>query len=126
MKVLLSISLSLLILVCATSRAWVYLAFKLNQSYIAAELCENRLEPLILCSGVCYLDKQLELLDEKEQNSNAVQKLEVKDFHFPSILGEEEDLGILKTDRRPISSVNRPTSVYAFGLLKPPQASRLI
>lgn len=85
MKAFVTIFLSLLILVCSTSKALVYIAFKLNQDYIAAELCENRFETLTLCSGKCYLDRQLESLDQQGQDSSPIQKVETKDFHFPSL-----------------------------------------
>lgn len=123
MKAFLSISLSLLILVCATSKAWVYLAFKLNQSYIAAELCENRYETLVMCSGKCYLDKQLETLDQKEQKSNPIQQLDTKDFHFPMIalVDEAKSRTYLGQMLFPVPTW-RPQS-YSSGLLKPPQLS---
>lgn len=126
MKALLSILLSTLVLVCATSKAWVYLAFKLNQSYIAAELCKNRYEALVLCSGACYLDKQLEALDDKEQQSKAVPNVEGKDFHFPSIIGLDEALSAIDTNHVHFSSVKWLSSTYTPWLLKPPQHSILV
>jgi len=126
MKAFLSILLSLLILVCATSKAWVYLAFKLNQSYIAAELCENRYETLVMCSGRCYLDKQLETLDQKEQKSNPIQQLGNKDFHFPMItLGDEVKTNASLEQMLFPAPTWRPQS-YTSDLLKPPQLFLLL
>lgn len=121
MKAFLSILLSLLVLVCATSKAWVYMAFKLNQSYIAAELCENRFEPLLLCSGTCYLDKQLDALDEKEQNSNPVQQYDTKDFHFPSLQQEELAKPLTAVNLTVYAVITWKSSSYTPGLLKPPR-----
>lgn len=123
MKAFLSILLSLLILVCATSKAWVYLAFKLNQSYIAAELCENRYETLVMCSGMCYLDKQLETLDQKEQKSNPIQQLGNKDFHFPMIALVDETMTNSSREQVLFSSPTWRPRPYNSGLLKPPQLS---
>ena len=121
MKVFLSILFSLLVLVCATSQAWVYIAFKLNQSYIAAVLCENRFEPLVLCSGSCYLDQQLEALDGKDQPSSPAPQLDTKDFHFPSVLEEGEAHSIAVVSPNSFSSTTWQSSSYSSSLFKPPQ-----
>lgn len=121
MKAILSILLSLLVLVCATSKAWVYIAFKFNQSYIAAELCENRFEPLVLCSGTCYLDKQLEALDQKEQPSNSAQQVETKDFHFPSLMQQERGIAPILVAQDVYSIIDWQSAAYTAQLLKPPR-----
>ena len=121
MKVFLSIILSLLVLVCATSKAWVFIAFKLNQSYIAAELCENRFETLVLCSGACYLDKQLEALDQKEQPSNSTQQVDTKDFHFPSLMPQERGTAPILVAQEAYLLVDWQSAAYTAQLLKPPR-----
>jgi len=45
----------------------VYLDFQFNQSYIASNLCVNRLQPTLMCEGKCYLKKQL---SKQEQNTD--------------------------------------------------------
>ena len=45
--------------------------FKVNQEQIIAEKCENKAKPMLHCNGKCYLSKQLEKLDQKEQNHNS-------------------------------------------------------
>lgn len=45
----------------------VYLDFQFNQSYIASNLCVNRLQPALKCEGKCYLKKQL---SQQEQNTD--------------------------------------------------------
>lgn len=126
MKAFLSILLSLLILVCATSKVWIYLAFKINQSYIAAELCENRYETLVMCSGKCYLDKQLETLDEKEQKSKPVPELGNKDFHFPMVNRVDEAMASADLEQMLFSTPTWHPHSYTSGLLKPPQLSLLL
>lgn len=41
-------------------------AFKINQDYIAANLCINRFESIPICKGSCYLENQLNQ-DQKQQ-----------------------------------------------------------
>lgn len=45
--------------------------FKVNQEQIIAEKCENKAKPMLHCNGKCYLSKQLEKLEQKEQNHNS-------------------------------------------------------
>jgi hypothetical protein len=51
------------------SRLFVYAGFKLNQSYIAANLCENRNKPQMHCNGKCYLMKKIRQAEEKQNNA---------------------------------------------------------
>lgn len=41
-------------------------AFKINQDYIAANLCINRFEAIPVCKGSCYLEDKLNQ-DQKQQ-----------------------------------------------------------
>ncbi|MBK7885248.1 MAG: hypothetical protein IPJ81_16805 [Chitinophagaceae bacterium] len=41
-------------------------AFKINQDFIAANLCINRFEVIPVCKGSCYLENQLNQ-DQKQQ-----------------------------------------------------------
>jgi len=45
--------------------------YRVNQDYIAKNLCENRDKPMLNCNGQCYLAKQLKAFEEKEQKSNS-------------------------------------------------------
>jgi hypothetical protein len=45
----------------------IFASFKINQRYIAKELCENRDKPELNCEGKCYLAKKLKQAEEKEQ-----------------------------------------------------------
>ncbi|HEY8783292.1 MAG TPA: hypothetical protein VIM16_16825 [Mucilaginibacter sp.] len=51
------------------SRLFVYAGFKLNQTYIAAKLCENRNKPWLHCNGKCYLMKKIKQAEEKQNNA---------------------------------------------------------
>jgi hypothetical protein len=45
--------------------------YRVNQDYIAKNLCENRDKPMLNCNGQCYLAKQLKAAEQKEQKSNS-------------------------------------------------------
>ena len=45
--------------------------FIVNQQQIIAEKCENKAIPMLHCNGKCYLSKQLEKLELKEQQHHS-------------------------------------------------------
>lgn len=51
----------------STSMLWSVGAFYLNRQYIAKNLCVNRLDPVTICEGSCYLEKQISKEREKDQ-----------------------------------------------------------
>lgn len=69
--------LILLIMTQVFSNWFVVLSFKLNQDYIAKNLCENRYRPKLNCKGNCVLMKKLKQEEKKEQNAPANLKLEI-------------------------------------------------
>jgi len=73
MRIALSISLVLLILLQSFSKVWIVLSFKLNREYIASTFCVNRDKPELLCSGKCFLNQQLKA-DEEQDKKTVPQK----------------------------------------------------
>ena len=56
----------------------IMLEFKINFSYVASVLCENRDKPEMHCKGKCQLRKQLEKDQQQEKNgTSAKEKFEV-------------------------------------------------
>jgi len=49
------------------SKAMIVFGFYLNQSEIAATICENRDKPAMACGGTCFLAKQLQKEAQQEQ-----------------------------------------------------------
>jgi hypothetical protein len=47
----------------------VYFSFKINQDYIAKNLCENRANPKLKCNGQCVLMKKLKKAEQEEQKN---------------------------------------------------------
>jgi hypothetical protein len=59
------------------SSLFVVMSFKLNQDYIAKNICENRYRPQLNCNGNCVLMKKLKQQEKEEQNSPATLKLDI-------------------------------------------------
>lgn len=57
----------------------VMIQFKLNQDFIARNLCVNRAKPSMHCNGKCHLKKMLDQSAQKEKQTNEFTK-EKKDF----------------------------------------------
>ena len=84
MKKILVILLTLLIFIQPLSKVWIFVSFKINQDYIAKNLCENRAKPILKCNGKCQLMKKLKQADkdeEKQTPQTIKEKLEVLYCH---------------------------------------------
>lgn len=65
----------------STSRLWIIAAFKINQNYIAANLCINRFEAIPVCKGSCYLEAQLNKDHEQQQKAPDLKNKEINLFY---------------------------------------------
>jgi hypothetical protein len=84
LKKILVILLTLLIFIQPLSKVWIFVSFKINQDYIAKNLCENRAKPMLKCNGKCQLMKKLKQADkdeEKQTPQTIKEKLEVLYCH---------------------------------------------
>jgi hypothetical protein len=62
----------ILLLMAQTYSHWfVVMAFKINQDYIAKNLCENRYRPQLQCNGNCVLMKKMREKEKTDQNQPA-------------------------------------------------------
>jgi hypothetical protein len=68
--------LILLIIVQSFSQWLVIGAFKINQTFIAKNSCENRYRLQLKCNGNCVLMKKLKQQEQEEQNGPATLKLD--------------------------------------------------
>ena len=63
-------SLLVFVILSASFRSTaVYVWFKINETYIAANLCVNRDKPETLCGGSCVLSAKLAETQEQDQES---------------------------------------------------------
>ena len=84
MKKILVILLTLLVFLQPLSKVWIFVSFKINQDYIAKNLCENRAKPILKCKGKCQLMKKLKQADKEEEKQTPQtikEKLEVLYCH---------------------------------------------
>lgn len=117
-----------LLLVCfailfqSVQRTWIVASWKMNQSYIASTLCENRLEKKSCCAGSCYLNKQLKENEKKEESAplNEKQRVEyVSDlFHFDYTFSFPP--ASTDTTRFPMVWTCGQTKTFIGGIFHPP------
>ena len=84
MKKILVILLTLLVFLQPLSKVWIFVSFKINQDFIAKNLCENRAKPILKCNGKCQLMKKLKQADKEEEKQTPQtikEKLEVLYCH---------------------------------------------
>jgi len=105
------------------SRLFVYAGFKLNQSYIAARLCENRNKPLLHCNGKCYLMKKIRQAEDKQNNAERqAQKNVLQDVFFISNIMSTNTLWCTDTgDTFPPAKNRGNLSGAILSIFRPPQ-----
>jgi hypothetical protein len=80
LKKIVVILLTLLVFLQPLSKVWIFVSFKINQDYIAKNLCENRAKPILKCNGKCQLMKKLKQADKEDEKltpQTIKEKLEV-------------------------------------------------
>jgi hypothetical protein len=108
LKQITTILLALLIFLQPFSKLWIVVSFKFNQESIAKTLCVKKEIKKNTCQGKCYLKKQLDKADEKEQKqapTNTKEKVEVLycytqmpfDFLKQVVFYEKQSLGNYNT-----------------------------
>ncbi len=83
---------TILIALLMTAQAFiapvVYLSFKLQQDYIAKNLCERKDAPMTTCYGQCVLRKELKKTAEEERQAKNPVKSSVEVLFCSNILLE--------------------------------------
>lgn len=73
-----AVPILILLLMTQTFSKWfVLMSFKLNQDYIAKNICENRYRPQMHCNGNCVLMKKMKQEEKQEQNAPAPGKVQL-------------------------------------------------
>lgn len=127
MKSLFSIGMSLLVLIGTFSDAFIYITFKINQDYIAQELCVNQDKPEVMCQGKCFLDDQLARVNTSQPTRNTTPpKFEKKDIplFFKKNSSSNEILACLNKKKQPtITEDLFDYEKHLKGVFHPPQVS---
>jgi hypothetical protein len=87
MKYFISILLVLSFLTQNISKLVIVINFRINQEYIAKNLCEKKDEPESCCHGKCELKKQLAEEDKKENlpATTFKDKFEKQNYYSPAL-----------------------------------------
>lgn len=115
--------LILLVLSQSFSNWFLVAAFKLNQEYIAKNLCVNRYRPELKCHGKCFLMQKLQELEKEEQSKAApkwtlpVIAFSSKTFFVNTLSPVTVTAGITEADNRMERPVDRSLPFF-----QPPRA----
>jgi hypothetical protein len=90
---LIIVFLSVLIFQCS-SGLFILISFAYNREYISQTLCINRFETLPVCKGKCYLKKQLNEQQQKENKFPDLKQKEIQLYAHKTLFQEFESTGI--------------------------------
>jgi len=103
--------IAVILLLCVTYQCVVKLGivawYEWNKSYVASVLCENKNKPQMHCCGKCYLNKQLNKVDnDNDKNSgknlpSKWEKTETTPFIVPEVFSLATHSIILTTTHFP-------------------------
>jgi hypothetical protein len=69
MRPVLAILVSFMTLLQSTSSLVIFLGYRINQDYIATNLCENRFVQKSHCHGSCHMMKEMKKEEQREERS---------------------------------------------------------
>ncbi|HMG17012.1 MAG TPA: hypothetical protein VK590_16255 [Saprospiraceae bacterium] len=127
MKGLISISLIILISYPQLTKIGAILNWKINQDYIAKNICINRFKPMLHCDGKCQLSKMIQRADEENRKAAQfpLEKLKNLSFDFFSVsfkYAAGKAFEMLSSDK---NSLNYQKSCYSYKFINscfhPPQ-----
>lgn len=109
MKKICLLIMFLSMLMQSISKGIIWVDFKLNQDYIAANLCENKADPSMGCNGKCQLNKKLNKDEAQKKASHEVRSEVVLFF---------EQIAIKVPTYYPFNTVRKYASVVDSRLLE--------
>lgn len=96
-------------------------AFKINQDYIAANLCINRFEAIPICKGSCYLENQLNQDQQQQQKFPDLKTKEINLFCQNNAIVLSTQVILLNSDiSYPYFNTSFITSAYLRSVFRPP------
>lgn len=124
MRVFWSIILLSQVLLITCREGTFYLIFKINQDYLAQNVCEKRFEPKSCCEGSCTLRKVI--LESREEpgptDSAPIPTLDRDPIHFLEPEFPAITATILPLGKRELGTVQWQAYLYTPTLLRPPRA----
>ncbi|PVD53610.1 hypothetical protein DC498_03580 [Terrimonas sp.] len=105
----------------STSQLWIMLSFKINQDYIAANLCINRFEAIPVCKGSCYLENQLNQDQKQQQKFPDLKTKEINLFCQDNSTELQKPVIFLSSNiSHPYLNTSFITSDYLRSVFRPP------
>jgi hypothetical protein len=102
------------------NEAFIVFGFYANQSYIAANLCENRYRPMLHCNGKCLLAKKLKQ-EEKRDQQNPGRKLESKSEVISCCSVLAANLSFFSTNKHHYCIYSEKDTIdFSFSFFHPP------
>jgi hypothetical protein len=123
MKRLVVIPLLLVVLVQGTIDLWTVVIFHVQREYISQNLCVNRFDAIPVCNGQCYLDKQLQENEEKQDQALDTRQSEVHLFCQKTEIGESIALLVTAPIRIGLRSVGPLASAFTWSIDHPPEVA---
>jgi len=123
LKKILVIVLTLLVFLQPLSKVWIFVSFKINQDFIAKNLCENRAKPILKCNGKCQLMKKMKQADkdeEKQTPQTIKEKLEVLYCHNQANFNVSQKLDFEVKKQSFFGYKFQNYSSYQSNLFRPP------
>lgn len=102
----------------------VYVSFKSNQEYIAITMCTGRFDPVNTCNGSCYLNNQLQLVHDFENDKDGQIPPNLKEritFFAEDIIEEIRPNFAIKEAVPAFFFACKTNSGYPSAIFQPPQ-----
>jgi hypothetical protein len=106
------------------TRIMILIDFKINQEFIADVLCINKDEPVLMCSGKCYLSEQLKKVEgqeEKQAPTSNKERLEVIYYFSYSSFNSLKDAFHHLGKLQPAYKNELHPSIFVANIFHPPK-----
>lgn len=111
------------------SKTWIYISFKINQAYIAKNLCVQKNIEGNKCKGCCQLKKELKKVEDQEQKSLPKEinlKTEVVYYSQPTTISCTNHIFLLKNFSYSSFDQHFKNSSAITDIFHPPQIKSIV
>ena len=120
-KVILLYCLILIILLQFFGKVGIFVSFKINQKYIASNICEKKDIPQNACAGKCFLKKALQKENQEAEKSKSNNK-NIADFYIKNdVYAQDNFLSFVVENHFFVEKNNNFPPKNTNKLLRPPQ-----
>lgn len=107
----------------STSSIWIITSFYINQDYIAKNICINRFDTIPVCNGKCFLEKELSVDAEKEQQIPNIKNKEIHPLFIQGVNYKPviTDILTITLIEYPEYTTNFILSKLVFSVFQPPE-----